>query len=127
MEIKQQLIEYANSGIKPFEGYFVAYSFLEFSRWKYESQDYEEAVEYAEIASKADKTWAEPDFILGWYGFSLNTGNPEEHLSRAIEKDRRILFRIANDDICKQYPHIISKLKAKYSKISNDKKFQTNS
>ena len=113
-ELQEKLVEYANAGIEPFEGYDVAYSYLEFSRWKYHANSYDEAVKYAEVASRADDTWAEPDFILGWYGLLLSTGNAEEHLSRAIEKDQRSLFRIVNNDVCKQYPHIVNKLKAKY-------------
>ena len=113
--LREKLIDNANNGIEPYEGYDVAYSYLEFSRWKYKSNDIEQAVKYAEIASKADNTWAEPDFILGWYELLLSTGKAEEYLSRAIEKDHRILFRIASDKVCKQYPHIINKLKEKYS------------
>ena len=113
-KLREKLIEYANSGIEPFEGYDVAYSYLEFSRWKYHASSYNEAVKYAELASRADVTWAEPDFLLGWYGLVLSTGNAEEYLSRAIEKDQRVLFRIVNNDVCKQYPHIVHKLKAKY-------------
>lgn len=115
-ELKDKLIEHANSGIKPFEGYYVAYSFLEFSKWKYQRQDFEKAIEYAKTASKADSTWAEPDFILGWFSLVLGYADAEAHLCNAIEKDSRILFRIANNDICKQHPHIISKLIAKYPK-----------
>jgi len=120
INLREKLVEYANSGIEPFEGYDVAYSYLEFSRWKYQADDYANAVKYAKIASIADSTWAEPDFILGWYGLLLSTGNAEEHLSYAIEKDRRVLFSIVNNDVCKQYPHIINKLKKKYSKASNE-------
>lgn len=79
-----------------------------------------DAEKYALIASKADKTWGEPDFILGWQALVFGAGNAEEHLIHAIEKDKRMLFRIANDDICKKYPHIIKKLKAKYSAISDE-------
>jgi len=109
-ELREQLITLAETGIEPFKGYSVAYSYLEFSRWKYRTGKHEEAIRYAKVASEADDTWAEPDFLLGWYGLLLSTGSPEEHLSRAIEKDHRVLFRVANNDICKQYPHIISKL-----------------
>jgi hypothetical protein len=121
LELKQKLIDLANTGIEPLEGYDVAYSYLELSRWSYQTQDHENAVKYAKISSRADSTWAEPDFILGWYGLVLGEGNAETHLSHAIEKDPRILFRIASNDICQQYPHIVNKLKAKYSKVSNEK------
>lgn len=114
-ELREKLIEFASTGMEPFGGYDVAYSFLEYSRWKYQVNNIEDAVKCAEVASKADSTWAEPDFVLGWYGLLLSTGDAEEHLSRAVEKDQRILFRIANNDVCKQYPHIIDKLKATYS------------
>ncbi len=113
--LKEKLITLAEKGIKPFEGIYVAKSFLEFSRWSYRAEIYDKAIKYAEIAADADKTWAEPDFLLGWYGLVLSTGNAESYLSQAIEKDARILFRVVNNDICKQYPSIIKKLKEKYS------------
>jgi hypothetical protein len=119
-ELKDKLIEYAVSGIEPFEGYDVANTYLEFSKWQYQKSEYEKAIEFAKIASKADSTWAEPDFILGWYGLVLGQGDVETHLSHAIEKDPRILFRVANNDICQQYPHIIKKLKEKYSEVPNE-------
>jgi tetratricopeptide (TPR) repeat protein len=119
IELRDKLMEYAASGIEPFEGYYVANSYLEFSKWKYQAHEYEKAIEYAKTASKADSTWAEPDFILGWFSLVLGNADAEAHLSKAIEKDPRILFRIANNDICKQYPHIINKLKAKHSKANN--------
>ena len=117
--LKQKLIALAKDGIEPFEGIFVAKSFLEFSRWNYRAEKYDKAIEYAEVASQADNTWAEPDFLLGWYGLLLSTGNAEKYLSQAIEKDERILFRIANNDICKQYPSIIKKLKQKYTSAND--------
>lgn len=112
---KDKLIALANTGIEPFEGHYVAYSFLEFSRWKYQEGNYEDSYKYAEIASQADTTWAHPEFILGWYALLHGRESAEEYLSLAIERDPRTLFKIANDEICKQYPHIINKLKKKYS------------
>jgi len=117
---KEILISYANTGIEPFEGHYVAYSFLGFSRWKYTEQDYDNAIKYASIAAKADSTWAEPEFLLGWYALVLGNHEAEKHLTKAIDKDHRILFRVANDDICKQHPTIINKLKEKYSSLSNE-------
>ncbi len=114
-ELKEKLINLAEHGIEPFEGSFVAVAFLEFSRWKYREEIYDKAIAYAKIAAEADGTWAEPDFILGWYGLILGKGDAEKHLTQAIEKDKRILFRVVNNDICKQYPAIIQKLKEKYS------------
>lgn len=112
--LKNKLISLAENGIEPFEGYYAAMAYLEFSRWRYRESNYDKAIEYAKVAAAADQTWAEPDFLLGWYGLVLSSGNAEYHLSRAVEKDRRILFRIVNDEICKQYPSITRKLKQSY-------------
>ncbi len=113
-ELKEKLIDYAEHGIEPFEGNYVAVAFLEFARWRYREGNHDKAIEYARLAAAADKTWAEPEFILGWFGLVMSTGDAEEHLSRAIKIDRRILFRVVNNDICKQYPAIIRKLKERY-------------
>lgn len=118
--LKEKLIALAENGIEPREGIFVAKSYLEFSRWRFRAEIYADAIAYAEIAAAADKTWAEPDFLRGWYGLVLGAGNAEQHLSRAIEKDGRILFRVVNNDVCKQYPAIIRKLKEKYAS-NNDR------
>ena len=113
-DLRDKLTLLANEGIKPYEGYYVAYSYLEFSRWKYYENDYENAINYATVSASSDVTWAKPEFILGWYSLILSKGNAEEHLTNAIERDQRIFFRIVNDEICKQYPHIINKLKGCY-------------
>ena len=114
-DLKSRLIDFAESGIQPFDGYNVASAFLEFSRWEYRAGNHEKALEYAEIASNADDTWGEPDFLLGWFKLVLGKADAEESLSRAIEKDQRILFRVASNDVCKQYPGMIAKLKRMYS------------
>ena len=112
--LRERFIEIAKTGIAPFEGYDVAYSFLEFSRWRYQQSRHDEAFEFAQIATSADPTWAEPEFVLGWYGLVLRIGDAESHLRRAIDRDKRMLFRIANNEICKQYPHILNRLKSVY-------------
>lgn len=66
------------------------------------------------MATSADPTWAEPEFVLGWYGLVLSTGDAESHLRRAMDRDKRMLFRIANNEICKQYPHMLNRLKSVY-------------
>ena len=110
-EKMEEVIELARNGVEPFQGYYVARSFLAFSRWKYREGDYDGAIEFAESAASADDTWAEPDFVLGWYHLVLGGGDPMRHLTRAIRKDHRILFRIANDSECRKHPHIVQRLK----------------
>ena len=106
-DMRDEVIRMARDGIEPFEGYDVAYAFDRFSRWKYSEEDFEAAIEFAEIATQADETWPEPDFLLGWYAFVLSRGDPVPHLRRAIEKDRRILFRLSKDPLCQQRPDVL--------------------
>ncbi len=106
-----EVIELGRNGREPFQGYYVARSFLAFSHRTYETGDYAPAVEFAEIASRADETWAEPDYVLGWYYLVLGGGDPIKHLTQAVKKDPGILFRIAKDPECRKHPHIIQKLK----------------
>ena len=105
------LEEMARNGVEPFEGYEAAGSFLAFSRRKYDEGDYDAAIENAEAAARADETWAEPNFALGWYYLVLGRGDALEQFTQAIHKDHGILFRIANDSECRQHPHIIQRLK----------------
>ncbi len=113
--LKENLIEQARSGPKPFDGYDVAFSFLEFSKWKYEEQNETEVFKYATLASNADSTWGEPDFLLGWYSLVFEREGAECHFEKAIEKDLRKLAQILANDVCKEFPDIIANLKSKYS------------
>jgi len=108
---RNEVIEMARNGVEPFHGYYVALSFLALSRWKYREGDRVAALEFAEIAARADETYAEPDFILGWYSLVLGGGDAMEHLARAVRKDPRMLSRIVQDPACGRHPHIIQKLK----------------
>lgn len=112
LEKRDELVEMAANGVEPFRGFHVAGSFIVFAHWKYEEGDYDRAIEFAKIAAEADETYAEADFRLGRYYLALGGGDATEQLGRAIRKDHRMFFRIANDPLCRQYPHIIQKLKA---------------
>ncbi|MDH3704196.1 MAG: hypothetical protein OEU46_23100 [Alphaproteobacteria bacterium] len=106
-----EAIELAKASRNPPEDYYAAQSYLAFSHWKYAMEDYDAAIEFAEVASRADSSWGEPDFVLGWYRLVLGGGDAMHHLTEAVRKDSRIFFRIASDPKCRQYPHIIQKLK----------------
>lgn len=118
-ELKRKIFHEVSNGIEPFEGYSVAYAFLQIAKWKYADDDHDGAIEFAQKATEADETWAEAEFILGWLGLATGKVDSMEHLARAIEKDKRILFRISNDDLCKKYPHIIARLKRMYSETDD--------
>ena len=111
-----QVIELAKNGPEPLKGYDVACSFLAMARWKYQQRDFDVATTFATTASKADATWPEPDFFMGWCCLALGRGDALAHLSLAVEKDPRILERIVEDTVCRQHPHIIEGLR----KISSD-------
>lgn len=113
---QDEVIALARNGIEPFEGYDVAYAFLAFARWSYQQRDFDTAIEFATVASKADATWAEPDFFMGWMCLALARGDALAHLSLAVDKDPRILKRIVDDSLCRKHPHIIEGLR----KISGD-------
>ncbi len=50
----------------------------------------------------------------------LNKGNAEEHLSKAIEIDQKILFKVSSDKICKKHPDLVKKLQTKYSQSNGE-------
>jgi tetratricopeptide (TPR) repeat protein len=106
-----EAIALAKDGVEPFQGYEVAQCLLAFAQWKYRAGEYDAALEFAERATRADETWAEPDFFLGWYRLVLGGGDATPHLAEAVRKDRGILFRIARDPVCRRYPHLIQQLK----------------
>jgi hypothetical protein len=110
-EKMDQIIEMSRDGVEPFEGYDVAASYLAFSRWKYKVGDHGAATEFADLAARADPTWAEPDFVLGWYCLALGGGGAIDHLTKAVRKEPGILFRIAKDPLCRRHPHILARLK----------------
>ncbi len=108
----KQTLERAREGIEPFEGYDVAFSFVAFSLWKFKEERIEEAVDLAKTASEADPTWGYPEFLLGWYCLVAGGGDASRHLANAVQRDPRIIFRVASDPICHARPDISSKLKA---------------
>lgn len=107
-----ELIALAESVERPQADFDAAASFLAFARWKDEVGDYEDARAFAEIAADADPTWAEPDFLLGWYCLTLGGGGALEYLKDAVRKDPQVYFRIASNPECRRYPHIVQSLKA---------------
>ena len=110
-ELKAKVIYLAKEGLRPFEGYDVAYSHLAFSRWKAREGNHDAAIAFAKTASKADDTWGEPDFVLGRYALALDIGNSMVHLERAVTRDPSIYFRISRDEICRRYPHYLARLR----------------
>ena len=76
------------------------------------------AISYAEMAARADETWAEPDFILGWYALGLDSAKAVDCFAKAVEKERGIVFRIAADPECRNYPSIIQSVKDRAAEAS---------
>lgn len=113
---QEEVIALAQSVEAPSRDYTGAACFLAFARWRFRTGDHQEAIAFAEVAAHIDPTWAEPDFLLGWYCLVLG-GDALTPFKSALRKDPKVLFRIASDPVCSRHPHIIASLKA-YSKDS---------
>ncbi len=111
-EKQEEVIALAQSVAQPSQDYTGAACFLAFARWRFRVGDHEEAIAFAEVAAGIDPTWAEPDFLLGWYRLELGGGDAFSRLISAVRKDPKILFRIVSDPVCRRHPHIIASLKA---------------
>ena len=107
----ERLIVMARDGVPPFEGYEVAQTYLALSRWKYKQEDLDAAIGFAEQAAKADATWADPNFVLGWYCLVMGRDGASDYLAKAVEIEPGIYARIAKDPVCGRHPHITARLK----------------
>jgi len=87
----------------------VAESLTKLSMLGYFFQDKEGMLKLAEQAKKADESWAEPEFLLGWY--QLPSMDSVTHLKNAINIDSEYLSRIKSDSTCLKYPEVIEQLK----------------
>lgn len=111
-EKQEEVIALAQSVARPSRDYTGAACFLAFARWRFRAGDHEEAIAFAEVAARTDPTWAEPDFLLGWYRLVLGGGDALAPFKSALRKDPKVLFRIASDPVCRRHPHILASLKA---------------
>ena len=110
-EQKLSLISMGENGIEPFEGNAVAVSFCYFSRWRFQEQDYEAAIDYAQRAKNADAKCSEAHFLLGWYALFIDQSDPVEHFRTAIAYDNEYLARITSEPAIEEFPHIIGELR----------------
>jgi tetratricopeptide (TPR) repeat protein len=108
---KNELLSIANDRNDNFSGFGVADAFCIFSRWKYQQKEYDDAVEFAERALKADDTYAECHALLGWYKLFIEQSDPIEYLKSSILCDNNYLHRIVNDPEMEKFPNIISELR----------------
>jgi len=108
---KENLISLAEKGIRPFEGFSVAYSYCLFSRWKYQHKDYDAAISFAKRAIKADGSYAEAHALLGWYKLFIEQSDPIEHFKAAILCDGDYLTKITQAQEMKGFPNIISAIR----------------
>jgi len=113
-DLWRQLVNLADQGPGPFEGYFVSYAYVRFSRWSWKAQMHSDAIRHAEVASRADQSWAEPEYLWGWYELANGSGMPLEHFTRAVEIDARVLSQIMNDVVVQRHQDLVRALHAKY-------------
>jgi hypothetical protein len=108
---KDRLLSLAQARRGQERGRDVAYCYSHFSRWKYAEEDYERAMEYAELARGADSSFAEAHFLLGWYTLFVRQSDPVEHFRAAIENDGAYLARIVHDPAIMNFPHLRAQLR----------------
>lgn len=106
-----RLMAMARDKAPPREGYAAAQALLAFSRCSYGEKEHDQAFAFAQQAADADPTWAEPNFVLGWYCLVLGRDGASNHLAKAVETEPEIYSRIGKDPVCGGHPHIIARLK----------------
>jgi hypothetical protein len=107
---RERLISIAEHHGKSVEGYYPACAFCYFSRWRYEQENYEAAIKFAQLVKAGDENYAEPDFLLGWYALFVKRDNPIEYFRSAIRKDKSYLGRITHDPALKPFANILEEL-----------------
>jgi hypothetical protein len=96
-------------GPKPDEKREIAKALVKLSALGYSCKDKEGTLKLVELAGATDKTWGEPDYLMGW--FSLPSEESVSYFKQAIEKDSSYKSRILNDKGCNKYPDLIAQLK----------------
>ncbi|MFM8453799.1 MAG: hypothetical protein ACKOAD_02265 [Gammaproteobacteria bacterium] len=108
--IEDQLIILAGNGPKDYVGYDVSYSLIGFSLWMFERGNVFAAIKLVEQATKADPTWAYPEYLLGWYGLFVQGVDSASHFVNAVHIDWSFLQRIKKDRVCQKFPEIVRKV-----------------
>jgi hypothetical protein len=104
----EKLRDLALSGPAPEEEREVGETLVKLSALGYACKDKEGAVSLIKLAGKTDKSWGEPDFLLGW--FNLPGDESVHYFKQAIEKDSSYKSKILNNERCTKYPDIIAQL-----------------
>ena len=104
----EKLRDLALGGPAPEEHREVAEILVKLSTLAYACKDKEGSVSLIKLAGKIDKSWGEPDFLLGW--FNLPSDESVHYFNQAIEKDSSYKSKILNDKRCNKYPDITAQL-----------------
>ena len=109
--LEDSLILLGHLGPKPLQGYDVAYVFVAYSLWDFESGDISAALNLIKIAELADPTWGYPAYLHGWYSLVANMDDAVDYFSRAAQMDWSFLQKMKQDNICKEHPEILHKVR----------------
>lgn len=111
-KILNRLLSISEGCRRSYEGSHAAYAYCycRFSRLAYEQEQYDSALRFAELARKADDGSAEAHYLLGYYELFINENDPTPHFNAAIERDPKMLRRIARHPFLNEYPGIINEL-----------------
>jgi len=95
-------------GPEPDENREIAKLLIKLSALGYSCKDKKGTLKLVELAGATDKTWGEPDYLIGW--FNLPSEDSVRYFKQAIEKDPSYKSKILNDNVCNKYPDIIALL-----------------
>ncbi len=102
----EKLYQLAIASPDSVEGREVGKIILRLAMWAHTFKDREGVVELVNLASHTDKTWGEPDFLMGW--FNMPSDESINYFRQAIEKDESYKKRILNDTACNRHSNIIA-------------------
>ncbi len=109
----QRLFKLSMQAPTPWQGYNVAYSFVSLSLWSFELGKTQKAIEQINCAIHADSSWGYPEYLLGWYGLSLEGIDPVAHFVKAVKLNWSLLEKLKQDPLGQRFPYILQAVKEK--------------
>ena len=84
---------------------------INLAMWGYNFDDLKKCIELTQRGLKADSSWGEPSFLLGWFHLSFDEEASVSYFNNAIALNPEYLKRIEEDSNCINHPNIIKSIK----------------
>jgi len=111
VEKREELIQLMLEGPVPFQGFDVSNSLCHAARWRLETQQEVQGIDFARRARDADPTFYYAWYLLGWFSLAMNRVDVEPLFLKAIELDSTIWPIIRQDPLCSQKTEMLRSLK----------------